>query len=98
MKKLKQEKLGNKIKLTKKVQTKSNNSTLLNSSSTYISSTQNHLIKNKNNKLSHNQNIHNQSSIIKNYSTVENNDNKNKGNFTITSYMNKNPIKIIITI
>ena len=99
MKKLKFENIGNyrkqrnnKTKLIKKIDPKGNSSTIFNSSCNNlpsVNSTSNSLIPNKaNNKLSQFSNIHNHSSIM-NSSTIIDSKNTNKGNYTITSYMNK---------
>ena len=101
MKKLKFENIGNyrkqrnnKIKLIKKIDPKGNSSTIYNSSCNNlpsVNSTSNSLIPNKaNNKLSQFSNIHNHNhSSIMDSSTIVDSKNTNKGNYTITSYMNK---------
>ena len=85
----------NKIKLVKKIDSKAQ-TTIFNSSCTFIpsnNSLSSRIIHNKNNKLSHNSHIHNQSSIINNSTILEYKNTTKGGDYTINSYMNKNPIK-----
>ena len=86
---------SNKIRLTKKIDSKGNNTSIFNNSCNNIPSIdpiQNRLMKYKNNKVSQNY-TQNQSSIINKTSMLENSSINNKDTYSISSYINRKSVK-----